>query len=58
MLTFLLEKNELASIYAFRESLDACISRIKITVKECDYGEEYDKQHRYQIVFGCHEDWL
>ena len=52
-------KNELASRYAFRKCMQhAYISRIKIMVKECDYGEENEKQLRGQIVFGCHENWL
>ena len=58
-------ENELASRYAFckcmqrpGESLDAYFTRIRIMVKECDYGDEKEKQLRDQIVFSCHEDSL
>ena len=30
----------------------------KIILKECDYGDEKEKQLRDQIVFGCREDSL
>ena len=57
--------NELTTRYKFRkcvqrtgERLDAFITRLKIIMKECDYGDEKDKQLRDQIVFGCREDSL
>ena len=40
------------------EQLDAFITRLKIILKECDYGDEKEKQLRDQIVFGCREDSL
>ena len=57
--------NELTTRYKFRkcvqragEQLDAFITRLKIILKECDYGDEKEKQLRDQIVFGCREDSL
>ena len=57
--------NELTTRYKFRkcvqrtgEQLDAFITRLKIIMKVCDYGDEKDKQLRDQIVFGCREDSL
>ena len=42
----------------FAETLDAFISRLKIILKEFDYGDEKEKQLHDQIVFGCREDSL
>ena len=57
--------NELTTRYKFRkcvqrtgEQLDAFITRLNIILKECDYGDEKEKQLRDQIVFGCREDSL
>ena len=40
------------------EQLDPFITRLKEILKECDYGDEKEKQLRDQIVFGCREDSL
>ena len=42
----------------FAKTLDAFISRLKIILKEFDYGDEKEKQLHDQIVFACIEDSL
>ncbi|XP_064107886.1 uncharacterized protein LOC135216447 [Macrobrachium nipponense] len=56
-------KNELIARYKFRrcmqetnETLEAYVTRWKILVKDCNYGNQRDKQVRDQVVFGCTED--
>ncbi|XP_064107989.1 uncharacterized protein K02A2.6-like [Macrobrachium nipponense] len=58
-------KNELVARYKFRrcmqetnETLEAYVTRLKILVKDCNYGNQRDKQLRDQVVFGCTEDKL
>ncbi|XP_068224326.1 uncharacterized protein [Palaemon carinicauda] len=58
-------KNELMARYKFRrcmqetnETLETYVTRWKILVKDCNYGNQRDKQLRDQVVFGCTEDKL
>ena len=58
-------KNVLVDRYKFRkciqradETLDSFITRIKIIIKQCDYGQENDNELRDQLVFGCNDDTL
>ncbi|XP_068204656.1 uncharacterized protein [Palaemon carinicauda] len=58
-------KNELVARYKFRrcvqetnETLETYVTRLKILVKDCNYGNQRDKQLRDQVVFGCTEDKL
>ncbi|XP_068205689.1 uncharacterized protein [Palaemon carinicauda] len=58
-------KNELVARYKFRrcmqetnETLETYVTRLKILVKDCNYGNQRDKQLRDQVVLGCTEDKL
>ncbi|XP_068246871.1 uncharacterized protein [Palaemon carinicauda] len=58
-------KNELVARYKFRrcmqetnETLETYFTRLKILVKDCNYGNQRDKQLRDQVVFGFTEDKL
>ncbi|XP_064111370.1 uncharacterized protein LOC135218851 [Macrobrachium nipponense] len=48
---------ELLQIYNSFE-VSSPINRLKILVKDCNYGNQRDKQLRDQVVFGCTEDKL
>ena len=57
--------NELDARHMFRrcqqdhlEFLDAWITRLKIHVKDCNFGDQKDKMLRDQIVFCCREEAL